>query len=254
VHARIVSYDDPTGLTQAMDGVSRAVHLAGILIERKGQRYESANVGTARATASAAAAAGLEHIVLISVIGADPGSSNPYLRSKGEAERAAAGAGIPCTVLRTPILIGPGTAGADSLLRNARTGRARLLGGGAYTMRPLDLDDLSRAIISSLERKPAGTETFELVGPEAVSYRALVERVAKTLGRDVSFRAAPIWLSKLGAFVSSKVTGGGITPAVIDVITADEVVDRNAAADLGLQLTPLSETLRKIVPPDQRET
>jgi len=121
-------------------------------------------------------------------------------------------------------------------------------------MRPLDLDDLSRAIISSLERKPAGTETFELVGPEAVSYRALVERVAKTLGRDVSFRAAPIWLSKLGAFVSSKVTGGGITPAVIDVITADEVVDRNAAADLGLQLTPLSETLRKIVPPDQRET
>ena len=251
VHPRIVSYEDPAELVQAMDGASKAVHLAGILIEGKGQSYERANVGTARAVSAAAAEAGLEHVVLVSVIGADPDSSNPYLRSKGEAERAAAGAGISCTVLRTPILIGPGTAGAASLVRDARAGRPRLLGGGTYTMRPLDLDDLSRAILSILERKPGGIEILEVVGPAAVTYRDLVSRFAEMLGREVSVRSTPIWLAKLGAFLARKVTGGGISPAVIDVITADEVVDRNAAADLDLELTPLSETLRKITPPDE---
>jgi hypothetical protein len=39
---------------------------------------------------------------------------------------------------------------------------------------------------------------------------------------------------------------GGLTPAVIDVITSDEAVDRNADGELGVSLTPLSATLAKL--------
>jgi hypothetical protein len=46
----------------------------------------------------------------------------------------------------------------------------------------------------------------------------------------------------------SRLKGGGFSPTVIDVITADEVVEKNAAAELGITLTPLSETLKKILP------
>ena len=42
-------------------------------------------------------------------------------------------------------------------------------------------------------------------------------------------------------------SGGGITPTVIDVITANEDVPHNADADLGITLTPLAETLAKIL-------
>lgn len=248
VRTRVASYDDDAGLAEAMADAQGVVHLAGILIERKGQSYESANVGTAAATAKAAAKAGADHVLLVSVIGADPASRNPYFRSKGESELAMASEGVPCTVLRTPILIGPGTAGAASLVRSARAGRARLLGGGSYTMRPLDLDDLSRAIASLLEASPTESRTYELVGPEPVAYRDLVGRMAGLLGTRITVRATPIWLAKLGAFVSSTLSGGGMSPAVIDVITADEVVAHNADTELGLSLTPLAETLRKIVP------
>jgi hypothetical protein len=39
-----------------------------------------------------------------------------------------------------------------------------------------------------------------------------------------------------------------MTPAVLDVITSSEVVHENADAKLGVLLTPLSATLRKLLP------
>ena len=39
-----------------------------------------------------------------------------------------------------------------------------------------------------------------------------------------------------------------MTPTVIDVITANETVRRNADVDLGVTLTPLGATLEKLQP------
>jgi hypothetical protein len=64
----------------------------------------------------------------------------------------------------------------------------------------------------------------------------------------------PLWIAKLGAAVNSRLKGGGITPTVIDVITASEVVEKNADAELRISLTPLSTTLEKIVSNQTRET
>jgi hypothetical protein len=55
-------------------------------------------------------------------------------------------------------------------------------------------------------------------------------------------------MAKLGAAIMSRLKGGGISPTVIDVITADEVVEKNADRELGITLTPLSDTLQKILP------
>ena len=73
------------------------------------------------------------------------------------------------------------------------------------------------------------------------------------VGNTLSIGAIPVWTAKLGAAVTSRLKGGGISPAVIDVITADEVVQKNADADLGISLTPLSTTLEKILPNKKRE-
>jgi nucleoside-diphosphate-sugar epimerase len=114
-------------------------------------------------------------------------------------------------------------------------------------MRPLDVDDLSRAILGVCRHHTSGTRVLELAGPEPISYRDLIERVATMMGRPVAWRVVPIWAAKLGAALRSRMTGGGVTPTVIDVITTSESVEHNAEADLGVTLTPLSETLEKIV-------
>ena len=248
----VVPYEDGAGLAKALTGAQCVVHLAGILIEWKGTNYESANVSTTSAVAKAASEAGVEHIVLVSVVGASAESPNRYFRSKGQAERAVASSGIPATIVRTPILLGPDTAGASALVRTVRMGKAKLLGGGRYTMRPLDVDDLSGAILAICGSRPEGVAVHELVGPQPITYRALVELAAETAGKDVTIGSTPIWVAKVGTAIGRGLKRGGLSPTVIDVITMDEVVEKNADGALGIALTPLSETLRKIFPQTER--
>lgn len=245
----VAPYDNPDTLRSALEGVGCVVHLAGILFEGKATSYQSGNVDTTRALVEAAKAAGVEHVIFISSLGADPASANGYFRSKGEAERLVTGSGIAGTVIRTPLLLGPETAGGKALVRTASQGSVKVLGGGEHTLRPLDVDDLCDAILtaaSAANNDASGAATHDLVGPTAVTYAVLIKQMAAILGHDITVGATPIWLAKLGAGVAGLFRSGGMTPAVIDVITSGEEVPHNADGDLGVTLTPLEETLRKL--------
>ena len=243
---RVVDYGRSDSLTEAFAGAGAVVHLAGILFESRTSDYRSGNVEVTRAVIEAARAAAVGHVVFVSSLGADPRSRNGYFRSKGEAERLVADSGLDATIIRTPLLLGPDTAGGRALVAAASGPAARVLGGGAHRLRPLDVDDLCRSILGCCERSASGVRTCELVGPETVTNRELIERTADRLGREVSFRSTPIWLARLGAGLAALARSGGMTPAVIDVITSDEAVDRNADGELGVSLTPLSDTLAKL--------
>jgi NADH dehydrogenase len=243
----VISYDDVGELARTIKGASCLVHLAGILIENRASTYASANVAATAAVVEASQEAGVQHLVLVSVLGASSDSPNRFLRSKGEAERAVADSGISSTILRTPMLLGPGTAGAAAIVGTANRGKVRLLGGGRNEMRPLDVDDLNRAILHICGTRPEGVSTHELVGPESIPYRELIARVAGMMGKELSTGTIPLWIAKLGAAITSRLNGGGISPTVIDVITANEVVQKNADSELGISLTPLSTTLEKIL-------
>ncbi|TVS17938.1 MAG: NAD-dependent epimerase/dehydratase family protein [Gammaproteobacteria bacterium] len=247
VETALLDYADHTGLVAIVSGADAIVHLAGVLFEGQGTSYTGANVDTTAAVVAAARAANVGHVVFISALGAAAGSANGYFRSKGEAEDVVLASGLKGTIMRTPMLLGPGSAAANALVKTAQRKRAFVLGGGRQMLRPLDLDDLSRAILLACEHPPAETVIHELTGPEALTQRALMQRVAAMLGHELRIVAVPIWSARLAAGLMRRIRGSGVSPAVIDVITAAEQVDRNADADLGLTLTPLEDTLRKFV-------
>lgn len=243
----VARYDDPAGLSRALAGVACVVHLAGILLESGATTYETANVDTTRAlVAAAATAAGVRHIVFVSSLGADPGSRNDYYRSKGVAERIVAGSGVAATIIRTPLLLGPDTAGGRALVRTASQRAVKTLGGGTHVLRPLDVEDLGRALLAFCRRPTTGVTTHELVGPTPLPYRDLLARMATLLGHELSVGATPLWLAKLGAALAGLFRAGGMTPAVIDVITSSETIEHNADGDLGVRHTPLAGTLERL--------
>ena len=242
-----ISYDDSASLEQALAGTDCVIHLAGILIENKHSNYASANVAATAAVVEAAKAMSVKHIIFISVVGASASSSNAYFRSKGAAEELVLNSGLAGTVVRTPILMGPGTAGASSLIGTASSGQAKVLGGGDYSMRPLDTDDLSSALIKLATKEAEGSQVIELVGPEAIAYKDLIKKTAGLMGKEVEVGSVPVLFAKIGAAIGSTIKGGGITPTVIDVITMNEVVSQNADSQIGISLTPLQDTLTKIL-------
>lgn len=242
---RVVTYDQPERLVEALTGAGCVVHLAGILFESRTTSYRTGNVESTRALVAAAQSAGVRHIVLVSSLGADPRSPNGYFRSKGEAERLVIGSGLKATIIRTPLLLGPATAGGRSLLRTAAGRSARVLGGGSHRLRPLDVDDLCRAILGYCRESGAGVRIRAMVGPTILTQRELLQQTARLLGHDLTVRSTPVWLARLAAGIAGLVRTGGLTPAVIEVITSDEAnlcVDRAPAA----ALTPLSDTLARL--------
>jgi NADH dehydrogenase len=247
ISARVIDYDDLAGLAAALSGTDCVVHLAGILFESATSTYQTANVGATQAVVDACRKAGIPRMVLVSVLGADATSANRFWSSKGRAERIVTESGLSAAIIRTPILFGPRMAGARAVVHAAAQPTATLLGGGRHSIRPLDVDDLNRAILRCCEISAAGAAVYELVGPEPTAYRDVVVRTAALMGREVSIRSLPVWLAKLGAAITGWTRRGGMTPNVIDVITSDEAVHENAAVALGVTLTPLSATLEKLV-------
>lgn len=253
IEPRIISYNDAAGLARSLADADIVVHLAGILIETRHSNYRSGNIDATAIAVSAANRIGAKHFVLVSVVGADAHSENSYFASKGLAEAAVQQGGVPASIIRTPILLGGNTAGTQALVNAARKTKANVLGGGNYTVRPLDIDDLSKAILHCFENVDGQANqnpqiaVHELAGPESIAYRQLIELAARMMGNKVTIGSVPIWLAKLAARVKGLVRSGGITPTIIDVITADELVAANADVDLGLTLTPIETTVKKIL-------
>jgi uncharacterized protein YbjT (DUF2867 family) len=240
-----ISYDDPGSLDAAFQGASAVIHLAGILVERPDSTYEQANVAPTRSVVEAAKRSAVQKFVLVSATGADEKSSNRYYRSKGQAEALVRASGLCYTVLRAPLLLGPGTAGAAALAGNVSRRRAKLIGGGRNLQQPLYVDDLARAAVVATQPAVAKNLILDLVGPVSLPERELVERAARLLGRQVRIGSIPkYWLSFVLA-IRQRIGRPGFSLDALEVITADTRLNpQPAASALGIELTGIDEMIK----------
>lgn len=245
-----ISYDDPGSLDAAFRGASAIIHLAGILVESPGSNYEQANVAPARSVVDAAKRSAIEKFVLVSGIGADEKSSNGYYRSKGQAEALVRASGLSYTILRAPLLLGPGTEGAVALARNAAGPKTKLIGGGHNLQQPLYVDDLARAALAATRPSLAHNRTLDLVGPVSLPDRELVQRAAGRLGRQVRIKSVSKGLLAFALAVRGRFSQQGFSVDVLDVITADTSLDPHPAAnELGIALAGIDEMIENSLGP-----
>lgn len=155
------------GLAPALDGVDTVLHLAG---GRTGDDI------AARHLATAAEAAGVRHLVLISVIGAD-GMPIGYFRAKAMAERAIAGSGIPWTILRAAQL-------HDFVLPVAKglAGMPIVPAPRGLRFEPVDAGEVAARLADLALGAPVGRAP-DLAGPEVLDVPHLVNAYRLAEGR-----------------------------------------------------------------------
>lgn len=149
--AAIVDLGDASALRAAMKGCTTVVQLIGTMKKRfaSGDTYESSDIGTTRQLVDAAKASGVDHLVLLSSVGAGR-PMGAYLEAKARAEAIVTESGIDWTIFRPSVLEG-GERGAAPAMRAV----TRLLGLKKY--RPIRLEELAAAILHSAEtRSPLG--------------------------------------------------------------------------------------------------
>lgn len=240
-----VDFRDAAGLRKACAGAVGLIHLAGILIESRKTSYGEANVETTRAAIAAARESNVPKLVLVSAIGADARSANPYWRSKGEAESLVRESGIDYTIVRCPLLLGCDGAGDRALAREVAAKIVPLPGGGANLEQPLDARDLSDGLLNAaLSRDCARSLVLDAVGPESLPLRELVKRGARLRKTYPIILPVPIELLRAVLALRTRLFGPGFSPEVIEVMLADTKLDPvPAATALGIALRPLDETL-----------
>ncbi len=250
----VLDYRDADLLAEAARDCHYAVHLVGIIKESSTSRYRDAHEASARAVADAAAAAGLQRVVYLSILGADPDSSNACLASKGRAERILLDAETPALILRVPMVLGPGDPSARIVRREALARVLPLIAGGTSLTQPIYAGDVVEAIVSGLYRSGLDDVSLDLAGPESLPQRDFIERAARLYDRRPIVVPVPRGLLHLVAGLAERwFANPPITRSALEVIDADDCVDAELARRrLGIGLTSLDETLQRCVGPRAR--
>jgi nucleoside-diphosphate-sugar epimerase len=239
-------------LARAFDGAGVVVHLAQIGAERAGDLYEGVNVEGTHAVIGAARDAGVERIVYFSGLGVarygmSPRCTNAYFLSKLAAELALFRSGLPVVVFRPSYVVGTGSGLIVDLRRQILAGEVERVGDGRYRMQPVAVADAADAIVAGARRPAAGHAVVDLVGPEPVSYRELLDRLARCVSPGRTFRVREVAVAEAERQAAA---GGyrGMLPDELDCLLCDEVGDaRPLAALLGRALAPLDAALAAAV-------
>jgi UDP-glucose 4-epimerase len=222
------------------------MHLAGRAHTRgAAQDFHRDNVEKTRALAEAAARQGARGLVFLSSVKVNgersdrpfteadaPAPEDAYGRSKRDAEASLEGlaqrTGLRVTIVRSPLVYGPGAKGHLATLMRVADSPLPLPFAAIRNRRSfIALDDLCRVLVRCAQATHAGSRTYLVAHRDAISTPALVASVRRAFGRPAHLYAMP--LSLVGAFASMC----GQRGAFERLTTSLEVDPSHAAEDLG---------------------
>ncbi|MDI7775591.1 complex I NDUFA9 subunit family protein [Asticcacaulis sp. EMRT-3] len=235
----------------ALENADAVVNLTGILLQGGGQSFDSLHREASATIAEAAAARGITSFVQMSALGADPKSPSKYAASKGQGELAVRKAMPSAVIVRPSLIFGPQDGFFTSLARQVKSLPVMpAIGGGTTKFQPVYVGDVAQAIARLVGNEDAYGQTYELGGPEVLTYSQLVKYVAQ----EIMTPRAQVWMpfavaSLIG--VAGDIQAGlhGVLPLLVPappltsdqviMLKTDNVVSANALGlrDLGIAAT-----------------
>ncbi len=243
---------DAASLRRAVEGAEVVVHLVSI---RQGSDEDFRRVmdrGT-RDLVDAAKEAGVRRFVLMSALGTSEETKDlvPYYRSKWEMEQAVRGSGIEHVIFRPSFVFARDGGILPTFRRLARVAPVTpIIGSGRQRIQPIWVDDVAAYFAAGVDKPEAANRTFELGGPDAVTWNEFWHRLKRALGQRRPSVHVPMQLMRLNALVTERLPGN--IPLTRDLLTMLEHGDNvttndDAVQTFGLPLVTLDEQLRRAV-------
>jgi uncharacterized protein YbjT (DUF2867 family) len=250
IHAVQANVRHRPSVAAAVRGSDVVINLVGILFESGRQRFETVQGFGAESVALAAAAEDAR-MIHISALGADEHSPSAYARSKAEGERLVLAATPEATIFRPSVVFGPDDDFFNRFAALARMSPALpLVGGGSTRFQPVYGGDVGEAIAKAVAGQTRPGTTYELGGPQVMTFKALMEYVLATIERRRLLVPIPFWVARLQAFVFEFMPKPLLTRDQVELLRSDNVVSDAARAEgrtlEGLGIVPRS--VEAIVP------
>jgi len=122
-----------------------------------------------------------------------------------------------------------------------------LAGGGNNRVQPVFTLDVVQALLAALKRPASVRSAYTLAGPAPMTYREMIETIARELERPVTFVRVALWPTLLAVRCYEKlVRRPRVTSEQIERLAEDKAFDISPAQrDLGFSPTSFAEGVRR---------
>jgi len=233
----------------SLKSVLRGVDVCVYLVHSLGSRdFVAADRAAADNVALAASRAGVRQIVYLGGLGEDDPDLSPHLRSRREtAERLAAGP-VPVTTLRAAMVVGPKSAAFETILSLVDRLPAMVCPRWVTVpTQPIALRDVVRYLAGVCGLEPAYGASFDVGGPEVMTYREMIERIAHQRGRHPFIIEVPVLTPRLSSWWLHLVTPvkAAVARPLIEGLRVPTVARDTSIRDLvAIELTPFDDAVR----------
>ncbi|NWG39074.1 MAG: complex I NDUFA9 subunit family protein [Hydrogenophilaceae bacterium] len=203
---------DERVLVRAFEGCDAVINLVGILHEsimgrvdspehRRGD-FHQCHIELPRKVIGACAQAGIDRLLHMSALGADPTSRSAYQRSKGIGEaivreagmvptyepgtlygaKFTARRGLHVTIFRPSVIFGPADSFLNLFARLLKFLPAIPLACPQAQFQPVYVRDVARAFVESIDNPGAFGQTYDLCGPKRYTLIELMQILVHVLG------------------------------------------------------------------------
>jgi len=190
-----LAFDD--SLVESLGGAETLYNTYWVRFERGATTFAGA-VSNTGVLLEAAAQAGVQRVVHVSVANPSLDSPFPYFRGKAQAEALVRASGLSHAIVRPTLVFGRD----DILLNNIawilrRTPLFLVPGDGRYEVQPVSVHDTARVCAD------AGAAPDDVIvdaaGPERLAFDAVVRQIAAAVGSRARIRTSPATLALGGS-------------------------------------------------------
>ncbi|WP_049981188.1 NAD(P)H-binding protein [Halolamina rubra] len=241
---------EPAGLDDALADVDAAYYLIHAM--GGGRGFEERDRRGARNFASAAEAAGVDRVIYLSGLGVSGDDLSAHLRSRREVEAVLGRGAYELTVLRAAIIVGHGSA-SFRIVRQLSSRLPVMITPRWVSTRvqPIAIADVIAYLVGVLDAPETAGGTFEIGGPELLTYREMLSTVGRILtGREPYIVPVPVLTPRLSAYWVDLVTDvpAGVAHPLIDGMATDVVVtDDRIRSLVPVELTPFETAVERAI-------
>ncbi|HEV2712382.1 MAG TPA: sugar nucleotide-binding protein, partial [Gaiellaceae bacterium] len=174
----------------------------------------------------------------------------PYYNAKWTQEQDVKASGVEHVIFRPSFIFGRDGGILPTFRKLAKlTPVTPIMGSGTQRIQPIWIDDVGAHYAQAIDKPETANRTFEIGGPDQVSWNEFWERLKRTLGIRRPSVHVPIGLARINALVTERLPGEiPLTRDLLKMLEAgDNVVSNDEAVrTFQLPLVPLDEQLRRV--------
>jgi uncharacterized protein YbjT (DUF2867 family) len=210
--------------------------------------FEQLDLRAAETTASVAETAGVKQLVYLGGLGDDSADLSPHLRSRRETGARLASTSVPVTTLRAAMVIGRGSAAFETIVALVDRLPAMVTPRWVSTRtQPIALSDIVAYLAGVCGLEAALGSGYDVGGPEVMTYREMMERIAALRGKRPFIFEVPVltpYLSSLWLHVVTPVKAGVARPLIEGLRNETVARDERIRDLVPVDLTPFDAAAR----------